>query len=638
MGGVRASVPVESSTSNSKLLTLVTIVVAIGGVYLGRAILMPLALAVVFAFLLTPIVIQLEKWHFKRVPAVFIVLIVCLLGIGAGGWNITGQVTDVLTQLPAYRSNIRSKIHSVQARKGNFTRATDTVTQLSNDLTAASQNAASKESGRKSQSQPIPVQVAQPPSSTPQYFRSMLGPLAGVLEVLGMVVVFTLFMLIKREDLRNRVIRLAGRGHLNTVTEAMDDAAQRLSRYLFLQFVVNASYGLIFGVGLYLIGVPHAVLWGVLSGLLRFIPYIGTPIGALLPMAMALAVSPGWTQVVVTFAFFLVLELTVANIVEPWLYGAHTGVSSLAILVAAIFWATIWGPVGLILSTPLTMCLILIGRYVPHLNFLEVLLGDEPVLAPEAHFYQRLLALDQREVRKIADTFLAEKPLGTFYDSVVIPALSLAEQDRHMEALDPGRVKFIIQSTKDLVEELGERPADKGFSGEEELPIDGMSVLRSSELNILCIPTRDEADEVVATMLGQLLTRAGHRARSIAIGTVPEMLQNVSPEDRIVCLSALPPFAVGQARSLCRQLRELRPDLIIVVGLWNFEFGVAKAQERVGMGCSDMVSTTLAQAVALTNQVTQSKGAGADSIRAKAENGNSSDADERDKSEQKVGA
>ncbi len=638
MGGVRASIPVESSTSNSKLLTLVTIVVAIGGLYLGRAILMPLALAVVFAFLLTPIVIQLEKWHFKRVPAVLIVLILCLLGVGAGSWNITGQVTDVVTQLPAYRSNIRAKIRSVQTRKGNFTRATDTVTQLSNDLTAASQNAASNQSGKKNQSQPIPVQVAQPPSSTPQYFRSMLGPLAGVLEVLGMVVVFTLFMLIKREDLRNRVIRLAGRGHLNTVTEAMDDAAQRLSRYLFLQFVVNASYGLIFGVGLHLIGVPHAVLWGVLSGLLRFIPYIGTPISAFLPMAMALAVFPGWSHVVVTFAFFLVLELTVANIIEPWLYGVHTGVSSLAILVAAIFWATIWGPVGLILSTPLTMCLILIGRYVPHLNFLEVMLGDEPVLAPEAHFYQRLLALDQREVRKIADTFLAEKPLGNFYDSVVIPALSLAEQDRHMEALDPGRVKFIIQGTKDLVEELGERPAGETLSDEtEESPTHEMSVVRSSEMNILCIPTRDEADEVVATMLGQLLTRAGHRARSIAIGAVPEMLEQVSPEDSIVCLSALPPFAVGQARSLCRRLRELRPDLIIVVGLWNFEFGVAKAQERIGSGCSDMVTTTLAQAVTLANQVTQSKGADAGSVRAKAGNGNSA-ADERDKSEQKVGA
>ena len=634
MGGVRTAVRVDGSSSNSKLMTLVTIVVAIGGLYLGRAILMPLALAVVFAFLLTPIVTALEKWHFARVPAVLLVLVLCLLTLGSVGWNLTGQITQVLNQLPAYRSNIRGKIHTLQSRKGNFSKASDTVTQLSDDLTAASQNAAGKETGKKTETHPIPVQVAQPPSSTPQYFRSLIGPLAGMLEVLGMVVVFTLFILIKREDLRNRVIRLAGQGHLNTVTEAMDDAAQRLSRYLFLQFVVNACYGLIFGIGLYFIGVPHAVLWGVLSALLRFIPYIGTPIGTLLPMAMALAVFPGWSQVLLILVFFLVVELSLANVIEPWLYGAHTGVSSLAILVAAIFWATIWGPVGLILSTPLTMCLILIGRYVPHLNFLEVLLGDEPVLAPEVHFYQRLLALDQREARNIAESFLTEKPLGRFYDTVVIPALSLAEQDRHMEALDAGRVKFIIQSTKDLIEELGDRPPDKGSAQGDEgsVPVNGPVL--ASDLKILCMPTRDEADEVVATMLEQLLTRAGHRARSIPIGSVAEMLEKIAPDDRVVCLSALPPFAVGQARSLCRRLRDLHPELTIIIGLWNFEWGVAKAQERIGAGCSNLVATTLAQAITLANQFGQPN---AEAI-GKGSGEGSSAAEHRDESNQPVQA
>lgn len=609
MGGLRTAVPVESSTSASKLLTLVTIVVAIGGLYLGRAILMPLALAVVFTFLLTPIVLQLEKWHFKRVPAVFTVLILCLTITGTVGWNITGQVTQVLTQLPNYRSNIRNKIRTLQIRKGSITKATETVTELSNDLTAASQGAVSKDAGKKGDSHPLPVQVTQPPSTTPQYLHSLIGPLTGLLETLGMVVVFTLFMLIKREDLRNRVIRLAGQGQLNKVTEAMDDAAQRLSRYLFLQFLVNTIYGLIFGTTLHFVGVPHAVLWGVLSGLLRFVPYIGPPLGALFPMAMALAVFPGWIQVVVTFALFLVLELTVANIIEPWLYGAHTGVSSLAILVAAIFWATIWGPVGLILSTPLTMCLILIGRYVPHLNFLEIILGDEPVLPPETHFYQRLLALDQREARNLADAFLKEKPLGTFYDSVVIPALSLAEQDRHMDALDSGRANFIIQSTKDLIEELGERPfADVSDQLDENSKVSAIVSAEPSSLKILCMPTRDEADEVVAIMLSQLLTRAGYDARCIAIGAVSDMLEKVSQEDSIVCLSALPPFAVGQARSLCTRLRQLHPDLIIIVGLWNFEWGVAKAQERIGISCSNMVATTLGEVLPLVHQGKQAAG------------------------------
>ena len=209
------------------------------------------------------------------------------------------------------------------------------------------------------------------------------------------------------------------------MTQALDEASRRLGRYLLLQFAVNAGYGLLFGLGVYFVGIPHPLLWGVFGCLLRFVPYIGTPVAAVFPMGMALAVFPGWSQAGLTFVLFLLLELTIANLVEPWLYGSHTGVSSLAILVAAIFWGMLWGPVGLILSTPLTVCLILIGRYIPQLNFLEILLGDEPVLSPQAHFYQRLLALDEEEARDIVEEYLKQNPIGNLYDSVLIPALSL---------------------------------------------------------------------------------------------------------------------------------------------------------------------------------------------------------------------
>ena len=248
--------------------------------------------------------------------------------------------------------------------------------------------------------------MTAPPTNLVQDLRALLGPLAGPAETAAIVVIFTAFMLIKREDLRNRLIRLGGQGQLTVMTQALDDASQRLSRYLLLQFLVNAGYGLLFGVGLYFIGIPHALLWGILAALLRLVPYVGTLIATAFPMAMALAVFPGWQHALLIFGLFVVLELIVANMIEPWLYGAHTGISSLAILVAAVFWSMLWGPVGLILSTPLTVCLMLVGRYVPHLSFLEVLLGDEPVLSPHELFYQRLLAMDQDEARNVAEVQL----------------------------------------------------------------------------------------------------------------------------------------------------------------------------------------------------------------------------------------
>src|ERR1700678_1596756 len=350
------------------------------------------------------------------------------------------------------------------------------------------------------------VQNTSAPRDVTEYVRDIVGPLTSVLETAAITVVFTLFILIKREDLRNRVIRLAGSGQLNLMTQALDEAGTRLSRYLLLQFSVNAGYGLLFGLGVYLIGAPHASLWGVLGCLLRFIPYVGAPIAASFPMAMALAVFPGWHQLALTFALFLVLEITLANLIEPWLYGAHTGVSSLAILVAAIFWGMLWGPVGLILSTPLTVCLILMGRYVPQLDFLDILLGDEPVLSPQVHFYQRLLALDDDEARDIASRHLKENSIGNLYDSVLIPALGLAEKDRHMNVLDETRTRFIHQSTRELIEELYESSQDAPIPGADVACTDGSSAVavgvravsgpgitgsRIFKPTIICIPARD---------------------------------------------------------------------------------------------------------------------------------------------------
>jgi predicted PurR-regulated permease PerM len=608
MESPRAVIPAGEVTAASRLLILVGIVVVIAGLYFGRQVLIPLALAVVLAFLLTPFVALLEKGHFGRVPSVLAALVLSFALLTAAGWGVANQLMEILSDLPDYQANIHSKIEAIRAPgSSGFSKARATVNDLSKELSAASETEATKKlpNGGK---QPISVQVAAPPHNAAEYLRDVVGPLTGILETAGIVVIFALFILLKREDLRNRLLRLAGSGQLNVMTQALDEASQRLGRYLLLQFLVNAGYGLLFGLGVYAIGIPHALLWGVLGGLLRFVPYVGTPIATLFPMALALAVFPGWSQVGLTFLLYLFLELIIANLIEPWLYGAHTGVSSLAILVAAVFWVMLWGPVGLILSTPLTVCLILMGRYVPQLDFLEILLGDEPVLSPQAHFYQRLLALDDDEARDIAARYLKENSIGNLYDSVLIPALGLAEKDRHMNVLDETRTRFIHQSTRELIEELYESSQDAPTVGTDGSGTDGSSAIAVevralSGERIICIPARDEADEIVATMVMQLLRRAGCNADALPVAAISKMfeqLEQLQPD--VICVSALPPYAAGRAKALCRQLRQRHPKAKIVLGLWEFPGGVTKAQERVGLGCADIIGTSLAQIVSLLEE------------------------------------
>ena len=668
---IRPNLIPKNAAQSAKLLTLVAVVAVIAGLYFGRQVLIPLALAVVLAFLLTPFVGWLEKCRLGRVPSVFAVLMLVFAFTGLGGWLVTGQLMNIIDQFPDYQLNIHEKMQSLRAHHGNrLTNATKTVADLSKELTAASESAADKNTAKRSGGAPIPVRVAQSPTNAPQYLRTVVGPLTGVFETTAIVVVFTMFMLVKREDLRNRLIRLAGQGQLTVVTQALDDACRRLSRYLFLQFLVNAAYGAMFAGGIYLIGIPHALLWGVLACLLRFIPYVGTAIAAGVPTLMAFAIFPGWRQAILVVALFVILELVISNVIEPWLYGAHTGISSLAILVAAVFWAVLWGPIGLILSTPLTVCLILMGRYVPQLSFLEVLLGDEPVLPVEAHFYQRLLALDPDEAALIAENYLKEKPIGSFYDTVLIPALAMAEQDRHLNTLDATTADFISQSTRDLIEELGERPLEtasldltknggtknggtnngrmnNGGTGiallnlsEDGLTEDGLKKdgpgkdapangsadndddedetqpelfsLADAEgtnrnghdysklagVQIVCIPAGDEADEIVGAMLAQLLKRLGADVRILPIPMRGNFVNDVTSQSaEVAIVSALPPFAAGHAKSLCKRLRRWRPDMKIVLGLWSFEGGIARAQERIGPGCADLVATSLEQAI-----------------------------------------
>lgn len=615
----------NEQSSASRLFTLISIVVVIAGLYLGRQMLVPLALAVVFSFLLTPLVQVLEKCRLGRVPSVLAVLVLSFALLAAIGYEVTNQLLEIVVLLPDYKQNVHEKIDQLRSpANGRLGKATATVNDLTKDLSAASENAQKDKVAKNGPKQPIPVQVAQPPHNATEYLRDVAGPLTGLLETAAIVVILTLFMLVKREDLRNRFLRLAGRGQLHLATQSLDDASQRLGRYLLLQFAVNAGFGALLGLGTSLIGIPHPLLWGVLGSLLRFVPYIGTPIAALFPMAMALAIFPGWGQFGLTFALYVVLEVIIANVIEPWLYGAHTGVSSLAILVAAIFWSMLWGSVGLILSTPLTLCLIIMGSYIPQLRFLKILLGDEPVLSPPAHFYQRLLALDDEDARQIAEKYLAEHSLQDLYESVLVPALALEEQDRHRNALDEGRINYIHQSVRELLQDLQEQDLqeedlqenlpEEDLHNAPSIASDGdphatitVSALESDptiRMKMVCLPARDEADELVGIMMAQLLRRAGrvkeYEAHAVAIGPVQAMLDRVQElQANAVCVSALPPFAQAQARSLCKRLRQRYPHLKIFLGLWDFPGGVAKIQERGAFTSADVIGTSLSQIVSL---------------------------------------
>jgi predicted PurR-regulated permease PerM len=592
------------------LLAVVVAVAAIAALYFARIVLIPFALALLFTFILTPVVRILERAHLRRIPSTLLVVLLAVAACGAVGWMVAKQLSEVANQLPAYKSNIKARLGALHwPANQSLDSASETITEISKDLAAspiasppASTAAAPSPVARSaSPARPVPVEVVKAPALPLESVQSVLGLLASAMIVL----VFTIFMLIRREDLRNRLISLAGEGHLHLVTQTLDDASARVSKYLLLQFVVNTCYGIFIGVCLHFIGVPGALLWGVLAGVLRFLPYIGPPLGGIIPLLLSLAVFHGWTQPLLTLALFIVTELIVSNFIEPMLYGIHTGISALAILVAAIFWTAIWGPIGLVLSTPLTVCLLVAGRHVPRLRFLHILLGDEPVLTPSSRFYQRLLAMDHDDARRVLENHLEGQTLEDLYDSVLIPALSLAEHDRHQDRLDDASQKFICQSTRELIEELWEpRGEEAGSASESGEPAESSAFYLTQpahartapSLNILCLPARDEADELVATMLAQVLERAGHRAQCIPLDTPGEMLAQIrAAHPDVVCISALPPFAVPHVRSLYAKLRAQEPNLRILVGLWHVAEDPLKISRRLGLTGGSQTFSTLGE-------------------------------------------
>ena len=407
------------------------------------------------------------------------------------------------------------------------------------------------------------------------------------------------FFLVRSEDLRDRFIHLVGKGHVTVTTQMLEDANARVRRYLSMLFLVNVTFGISVGIGLYLIGVPSAPLWGILAATLRFIPYIGPWIAAAMPMALSMAISTDWVAPLLTAGLFVVLELINYNVLEPWLYGKHTGVSAVAILVAAVFWLWLWGPVGLLLATPLTVCLLVIGKHVPQLSFLNVLLGNEPVFEPNKRIYQRLVAGDQEEADELLEDLLEHRPLVEVYDSVLIPALAMVETHWHRGEFNDGTHKLIMEILREMIQDRIERQQEMQTPQRIE---DAPTAIGNSrlidlrnipELHILSLPARSDADEIAAMMVAQVLETNGCVVQAVSITSLAsEMIDLVEGHQAdVVCISATPPAAVMHARYLCKRLRGRFPKAKLIVGLWDAHGDLSKASQRIG--CGAMVVTTL---------------------------------------------
>ena len=597
---VRSKSPVSSGLRNIAILVAV-----VGVLYMARELLIPLAFAVILSLILAPAIAWLQRLRMGRIPAALLVMVLAITGTAAIGWMIFNDLVAVANQLPEYQANIHKKLEAIRApNTGAVGRAAASVKELGKELANAPSPVATPpaadRAGRRAapiapSRPPLPVQVVEAPANELLYVRDMIQPFLRPLGVSLMVLIFSLFLTIGHDDLRDRLFRLVGVSQLNVMTQALNDATSRVSKYLLLQLLVNAAFGAICGTGLLLIGVPYAVLWGALAAILRIVPYAGSVVAAGLPLMLSLAVFDDWLHPLLVFLLFGTVELVTGNWVEPRLYGAHTGVSSLALVLTTVFWTVLWGPAGLILSTPLTVCVVVLGRYVPQFGFLHILLGDEPALVEEARFYQRLLAMDDQEARTVVDRYLTGHSLLELCDSVVIPALTLAEHDRHKGALDPDREEFLFLSIKEMLTEFAEQPVKSGLAEGEAA---GDAKPAPPRGRILCLAASDEADEVTAAMLALLLEHSGGIVITFTPDPGLQQLAFVQPAaDDTFCICALPPFAFAHARTLSHQLRGRFPGIRIVVGVWGFAGETERAMERFQAPRPDKLVTSLADAI-----------------------------------------
>lgn len=629
--------------SGLKLGLMPTIIASVAILYFAQEVLIPLAVAVLLAFVLAPGVTWLERCRVGRIAAVLIAVGTTLAVLGTIGWTVERQFVEVAEKLPDYAVNIQSKFQRLQgAAAGSFSKAAKGVEEtLKSISTTQPSTAPSAIAGvaplaqapnshpgepslpRVSPQNPLPVREYSEPSSPLQIVGHYLGRLLGPLATAGLIVVFVIFMLFSRRDLRDRMIRLVGHGRLNVTTQALDDAATRISRYLLMQSAINGIYGVCVGIGLWIIGActvegrfPNVLLWALLAAVLRFVPYLGPVIAAAVPVVLSLAVFNSAGVFAATLGMYVAIELVINNVLQPWLFGSSTGLSVMAILVSTVFWTWLWGPIGLLLSTPLTVIVVVLGKHVPQLRFLDVILGDAQVLEPSVRVYQRLLSLDQDEAGELLHDYRKERGLEYVYDEVMIPALAMAEKDRHTEQVGTQRETFIRQAMRDLIEELGDAQKTENAAAAhaevEEKPDSTASIVLPSvskepTVTVLCLPAHDEADEIVGLMLAQLLELKGQPAIAASqVSLASEMLELVQAHEAgAVCISALPPAALTHSRYLCKRLHTRFPKLPSLVGLWTSKADPKKSLDRLTCDGPVHLVTSVGAAIAEIHQMVQ---------------------------------
>ncbi|MGU3625997.1 AI-2E family transporter [Comamonas sp. C24C] len=567
------------------LIGLMIASIVILALYFGRDLLIPLALAMLFGFLLDPAVSRLKRWGLPRMASAIVVVAFALAALGGLGMYLGSQVQQLSADLPTYQSTIRDKLRSLR-KSANMPSAWDGVFKTYNTV---EKEIASVDSARARVQK---VEVQTPDSKPTTRMLQWLGRIAEPVTTAGIVLLFVILILLDRDDLRDRLLRLVG-GNLNLATDALDEASQRIGKYLRMQFIVNVSYGVPLAMGLLLIGVPGAILWGVLGAIMRFVPYVGPMMSAVFPLALAFAVDPGWNMFLLTLGLILLLELISNNVIEPWLYGSSTGLSTLSIIVAATFWTALWGPIGLILSTPLTVCLLVLGRYIPSLKFMEVLLGSEPVLGPQQRLYQRLLADDADDAISMAvqsvEERLPSKPgqddrasaVRGFYDEVAIPALRIATQ-QHLESATAEHRLRLSNGMAALLEELQDQYAFRS-RGEHARAASGEDDQRRC-LRIHCAGVRWEVDALGAAMVAHAESLHGHEVSCSEWALAPdskslqfdvnglladrEWARAVKQSDLLV-LSIFNHQPQSMARRIVRRIRRHWPGARVVLCLWN---------------------------------------------------------------------
>ena len=590
--------------------------------YVAQEVFIPLALAVLLAFLLAPVV---TRWSARlgRIASVLIVVGVAFAVIGALGWVVGRQVMFLAEDLPAYQGEIVNKVQRLRGQAGGVGA---NIARLGKELERATNEPASKPASgtanpppsQKFARDPIGSVAREAVGGPPQTSTSPPGwtlanplftvalPAAGLacqdagnvprpgartLGTAGLVIVFVVFMLLEREDLRDRVIRLVSRGKYLVTTRALNDGADRISRYMFAQTIINGSFGFAVAIGLWVIGLtvgrgttfPSFVLWGVLCAALRFIPFIGPWIAAAFPVALSLAVYPGFTVVAVVVSWFILLELISNNVLEPWLYGASTGLSTVAILAATVFWTWLWGPAGLLLSTPLTVCIVVLGKHVAPLKFFDVMLGDQPAPPPPASYYQRLLAGDRKEAADVVRQYAATHGADAVPDGVLLPALLLARRDRRDGDLSPDDESMIFDATREIVDGLAPASTDESASSNGAL--------------LIGCPAHHRAEELTLHMLARLTGPLGCRTEVVSTRTLPaETEARIAAENpALVFIAVLPPGGLVQARYLCRRLRRRFKDLKIVVGYWGRSRNFDRLLVRLRAAGASYVTTSLGQ-------------------------------------------